>query len=375
LINKKRTALFRELENIEIQVEKAKKELLKNKETFKDLYEESPLPYQSLNKDGNIIAVNKAWLDELGYSHREVTGKLFGDLLGPGYRDKFKKDFNRFKASGEIRGVEFELVKKDETRIIVSFNGKIAYDEEGNFIQTHCIFENITKRKQMEDEITKSREDLKRLTAHIQSIREEERAFISGEIHDEIGQALAALRMDLYRLEKKIPKDQKELTDIVQPMKEVLDKTFLTTREIYASLSPTLLEHFTISEVIKDHMSKFQVRTGIKSEIDIEAKEIKLEKDRSIALFRIFQEALNNVEQHVKATKIIVRLTERRNKLELIVKDNGKGITDEKVNDPKSYGLMGMNERTGFLGGKLSIKGVPGKGTTVTITIPLHVVD
>jgi len=374
LINKKRTALFRELEKIEIQVEKAKKELLKNKETFKDLYEESPLPYQSLDKNGYIIAVNKAWLDELGYSHREVTGKLFGDLLGPSYRDKFKKDFNRFKAADEIRGVEFELVKKDETRIIVSFNGKIAYDEEGNFIQTHCIFENITKRKQMEDEITKSREDLKRLTAHIQSIREEERAFISGEIHDEIGQALAALRMDLYRLEKKIPKDQKELTDIVQPMKEVLDKTFLTTREIYASLSPTLLEHFTISEVIEDHMSKFQVRTGIKSEIDIEAKEIKLEKDRSIALFRIFQEALNNVERHVKATKIIVRLTEKRNKLELIVKDNGKGITDEKVNDPKSYGLMGMNERTGFLGGKLSIKGVPGKGTTVTITIPLHVV-
>ena len=374
MINKKRTALFKELEKIEIQVEKAKKELLKNKETFKDLYEESPLPYQALDKNGFIIAVNKAWLDELGYSHREVIGKWFGDFLGSGYRDKFKKDFNRFKAAGEIRGVEFELVKKDETRIIVSFNGKIAYDEEGNFIQTHCIFENITKRKQMEDEITKSREDLKRLTAHIQSIREEERAFISGEIHDEIGQALAALRMDLYRLEKKIPKDQKELTDIVQPMKEVLDKTFLTTREIYASLSPTLLEHFTISEVIEDHMSKFQVRTGIKSEIDIEAEDIKLEKDRSIALFRIFQEALNNVERHVKATKIIVRLTERRNKLELIVKDNGKGITDEKVNDPKSYGLMGMNERTGFLGGKLSIKGVPGKGTTVTITIPLHVV-
>lgn len=374
MINKKRTALFKELEKIEIQVEKAKKELLRNKETFRDLYEESPLPYQSLNKDGCIIAVNKAWLDELGYSHREVIGKFFGDLLGPSYKDKFKKDFNRFKAAGEIHGVEFELARKDETHIIVSFNGKIAYDEKGNFIQTHCIFENITKRKQMEGEIKKSREDLKRLTAHLQSIREEERAFISGEIHDEIGQALAALKMDVYRLEKKIPKDQKELTDIVQPMKEVLEKTFQTTREIYSSLSPTLLEHFTISEVIEDQMSKFQVRTGIKSEFNIEAEKIKLEKDRSIALFRIFQEILNNVERHAKATKLIVRLTKRRNKLELIVKDNGKGINEKKINNPKSYGLMGMNERTGFLGGKLNIKGVPGKGTSITITIPLHVV-
>jgi len=238
------------------------------------------------------------------------------------------------------------------------------------FIMVLMHIQDISEIKKAEEEIKNSREELRRLAAHLQSVREEERTIVAGEIHDEIGQALAALKMDVYRLEKKIPKGRKELTGIVHPMRELLDKTIQTTREIHSRLRPSLLEQFTMKEVIENHMREFQERTEIKSELDIEPEMVELDVDRSIALFRIFQEALNNVKRHSKATKVKVRLAEKKDKLELTIKDNGEGINEEKMHDSKSYGLMGMKERTEFLGGELNIKGVPGKGTTVIVIIP-----
>lgn len=138
----------------------AEEALSESESRFRLLYEKAPLGYQSLNEQGYFIEVNQAWLDTLGYSREEVLGKSFADFLHPDWREHFQRNFPRFKAIGEVLGVEFEMLKKDGSYILVSFNGKIARDRHGNFQQTHCIFHDITERKRAEEEKEKLREQL-----------------------------------------------------------------------------------------------------------------------------------------------------------------------------------------------------------------------
>ncbi len=147
-----------ELEKIESEYTYSKEALRENESLFKVLYEKAPLGYQSLDENGHFIVVNQTWLDTLGYNREEVLGKSFADFLHPDWRDHFKENFPRFKSIGEILGVEFEMVKKNGDLILVSFTGKISRDKKGNFQQTHCIFHDITERKQAE-ELLRERED------------------------------------------------------------------------------------------------------------------------------------------------------------------------------------------------------------------------
>ena len=127
----------RELEQLEIEREKSKKTLREIEKTLRFFYQNAPIAYQSLDEKGHLIEVNKAWLDTLGYDREEVIGKSFGDFLPPDWKDHFNENFPRFKAVGEILGMEFEMIKKDGTLIVVSFNGKIGLDSAGHFRQTH----------------------------------------------------------------------------------------------------------------------------------------------------------------------------------------------------------------------------------------------
>jgi PAS domain S-box-containing protein len=149
----------------ELEKESAKristeKVLKESEERFRLLYERAPLSYQSLDKMGCIVEVNQAWLDTLGYNREEVIGKSFGNFLHPDWTDHFKENFPRFKAIGEVLGLEFEMVKKDDSNITVSFHGKIGLDIKGEFKQTHCILYNITERKRVEEALQKAHNEL-----------------------------------------------------------------------------------------------------------------------------------------------------------------------------------------------------------------------
>ncbi|MGB2845452.1 MAG: sensor histidine kinase, partial [Candidatus Aminicenantaceae bacterium] len=230
----------------------------------------------------------------------------------------------------------------------------------------------ITERKQAEEEIKNSREELRNLAAHLQSAREEERTLIAREIHDELGQALTALKMDLSLLTSKLPKYQKPLLSRAKSMTSLLDETIQTVKKLYTELRPSMLDDLGLAAAIEWQTEEFQSRTGIKCEVKIEPKEPILDKESSTAIFRIFQEALTNVARHTDASEIKVNLTEKAKVLELRVRDNGGGITGEKIHDPQSYGLIGIRERAQFLGGEAKIIGVQNRGTTIAVSIPLH---
>jgi signal transduction histidine kinase len=203
-------------------------------------------------------------------------------------------------------------------------------------------------------------------------VREGERTAIALEIHDDLGQALTGLKMDLSWLAKKLPRDQRPLLDKTKAMTELTDATIKTVKRLSTELRPGLLDDLGLIAAIEWQADEFENRTGITCALSIDPADIVLDRDRSTALFRIFQETLTNVARHAHATRVRVSLKEKNGIVELKVGDNGKGITEKQISDPKSFGLMGIRERVHPWRGTVKIKGAPDKGTTVTVSIPVE---
>jgi len=239
--------------------------------------------------------------------------------------------------------------------------------ESTNVQLTQEIFE----RRRAEQELQESRQHLRDLASHLQSIREEERSHIAREIHDELGQALTALKMDTHWLASRLPSDQTVLIDKLSSMSRLINHTVEMVRRIAAELRPGLLDDFGLTAAIEWHGQEFASRAGIECEIFSEPEDIILDQERSIALFRIFQETLTNVARHADATRVEVFLKENPDAMVLEVRDNGNGISAEQISSTKSFGLMGMRERVHALGGDLKISGIPDEGTLVRVSIPL----
>jgi PAS domain S-box-containing protein len=214
-----------------------------------------------------------------------------------------------------------------------------------------------------------AREQLRNLASYLQTAREEERTYIAREIHDEFGQVLTALKMDLSWLSKRLPAEA-SLPQKVEAMSDLVDSAIQTVRHIATELRPGLLDDLGLVAALEWQAQEFTDRTGLECELHLGEEELILSRDLSTDLFRIFQETLTNVARHAKATKVQVELDNTPDELVLMVCDNGQGITENQISNPKSLGLMGMRERVRFRGGKITFQGIPGRGTTVTVRFP-----
>jgi signal transduction histidine kinase len=203
-------------------------------------------------------------------------------------------------------------------------------------------------------------------------VREQERTNIAREIHDDLGQTLTALKMDISWLRKKLPKDQETLLEKTKAMTKLTDMTIKTVKRISTELRPGLLDDLGLVAAIEWQAEEFKNRTGITYKLTIDPEEIILDPDRSTTIFRIFQETLTNIARHAKATRVTISLKKKDDKVELRVRDNGKGITEKQISHPKSFGLMGIRERVHPWEGQVKISGIPGKGTTVVVRIPIE---
>ncbi len=229
----------------------------------------------------------------------------------------------------------------------------------------------IVERKQAEEELSSSHEKLRNLSTHLQYVREEERAHIAHEIHDDLGQLLTALKMELSLLKKGLSKDQKSLLEKANLTLNLVHNTIQTVQRISSELRPDVLDQLGLTSAIEWQLGEFQNRFGIRCELIMDPEEIILDKDISTTVFRILQEALTNIARHAEATRVKVRLIMENGNLMFKVEDNGKGITDEQISDYRSFGLIGMRERVHAYDGVTTISGIQGKGTTVMVSIPL----
>jgi signal transduction histidine kinase len=214
---------------------------------------------------------------------------------------------------------------------------------------------------------------LRALAARLISIREDERARIAREVHDELGQFLTGLKMDVTWLRKHLGKDQAPLLEKTAAMRQLIDSTIKVVRRIATGMRPEILDDMGLVAAIGWQAKEFQKRMGIRCRVELPRAQPDLDSAMSTAVFRIFQEILTNIARHAKASGVSVRLRISPQRLTLEVVDDGDGIAEQAVHARESLGLLGMQERAQLFGGEVSIRGKPGRGTTVALSIPLPI--
>ena len=222
-------------------------------------------------------------------------------------------------------------------------------------------------------EITTSREQLRSLARRIQNVREEEKERIARAVHDELGQQLTAIQLELNYLEEEIEsgKDQKQIQESFDSMSQLIETTVRLVQQISTELRPQILDVFGLGEAIRWQAQDYQKRTDYHFDVSGIDDTIQLDRDRSITLFRVFQETLTNIFRHSKASEVSIQLNRENNQAVLKVQDNGVGIGREVIDNPQSLGLLGIRERVRAWNGTVSIESPPGNGTQVTVKLPL----
>jgi signal transduction histidine kinase len=228
----------------------------------------------------------------------------------------------------------------------------------------------VDERTAAEKHLKASQESLRALAAHLHSVREEEWTRIAREFHDQLGQALTGLKMDLGWIASRLPEGTQALRERTQSMSGLIDVTMETVRQIVSRLRSDVLDQLGLAAAIAWQAEEFQRRSGIRCSVSLPQATVQLDRSRATAVFRIFQELLTNVARHANATRVDVALRSEPGRLLLAVEDNGRGIDAEVARSPKSLGLMGVRERVLPFGGRVDVAGVPGKGTVVKVTLP-----
>jgi signal transduction histidine kinase len=258
------------------------------------------------------------------------------------------------------------------TRMPEMDDGPFLSEERNLLLVIAAHLGKMTERIWGYEALQRSNVQLRELTAHIQSVREEERHRIAHEVHDDLGQALTALKIDISCVGRKLPDEQAYLRERLCSMSTLVDMIIRNVQRIATELRPAMLDDLDLAAAILWQAKEFQERTGIECRIAVKPEEIGLDRDSTTMLFRIFQEMLTNVTRHSRALRVKGALEVKGSAVVLRVRDDGRGITPEQAGDRRSFGIFGIRERARLAGGTVTIKGVPGKGTTVAVRIPLR---
>lgn len=226
------------------------------------------------------------------------------------------------------------------------------------------------ERKLAQERLRCSHQQLRALSMHLQNVREEERIQIAREVHDELGQALTGLKLQLTWLANRLPKGSRALHEKSRLIAGQIDQTVQAVRRIATELRPGVLDSAGLPAALEWQALEFEKQTAIRCRVECSVHEAAWKQDLNTAFFRIFQETLTNIIRHSEATRVDVRLSETGGYFVLEVRDNGRGITEREIQNPTSIGLLGMRERAALLGGEVLFHGAPGHGTTVTVRIP-----
>jgi PAS domain S-box-containing protein len=364
-----------------------------------------------LDPSGNVVSWNAGAARLMGYRAEEIIGKHFSAFYPKEDVVNGKSEHNLGEASRAGQAEEEGWrIRKDGSRFWASVLLTALRDSRGNLRGFAKLTRDMTERREREEALTRAKEllelrveqraavltrvneelrveiaerkhaegqfkvtldQLRALAARLQSVREEERASIAREIHDELGQACTAIKMDLALIGRKITKRQSQLRAKIESSMGLVDDMIVTLRRIASDLRPRTLDDLGLAAALEWQSQEFERRTGIRCQLVLPQEPLNLDPEKSTAIFRIFQESLTNVTRHSQATSVEARLEIDDNQLIFSVQDNGKGFDPEEAKAKKSLGLVGMQERALLLRGEVRIEGIPGSGTTMILRIPL----
>ena len=350
------------------QLKQAEQSLHESAERFRITFENAGTGMALVDVQGYVVKSNPALQEMLGYSEEELGGVAFTEFTHPDDRALDWRLYQElFAGKREKYEIEKRYIRKDGRTIWGHLIVSVFRDADGTPQYAVGMAEDITERKQVEEELRNSRNKLRALAGRLQRVREEERTRVAREIHDELGQALTAVKLDLSSLTRELKAGQRERAKAV--LKSV-DETIQSVRRISTELRPAILDAAGLVAAVEWAAEEFEARSGTQCRFELPSGDVVIDPECATALFRIFQETLTNVARHADATRVQVRLAQGDNATVLDVRDNGKGVSEEQLSAGSSLGVLGMRERARLLGGELSISGEAGKGTTVTVRIP-----
>lgn len=345
--------------------------LRESEERIRAILENAADGIMTTDERGIIQSFNPAASRIFGYEPSEIIGQNIRNLIPRPYLREHESYRSGAPRPTSVISLGREVVghHKDGRKLPIDLSVSELFTGTKRLFT--AIVRDITERKRAQEELTTSRELLRSLAARLQSIREEERTRISREIHDELGQSLTGVKMDLSWLLAKLPPNREDLSDRVHRLSALVDDTIQTVRKIAAELRPGILDNLGLVAAIEWQTTEFQNRSGIQCKCSAQLEDQHLDPELCTALFRIFQETLTNVMRHARATAVSVVIKKTGGEILLQVHDNGRGITEPQTAGSKSLGLLGMRERALLLGGQFKITGAANRGTTVTVTVPL----
>jgi two-component system invasion response regulator UvrY len=343
---------------------------------------------QSVAMDGSFITVNKSWLKTLGYSEADMKDLKIFEIVAPESQKAFAEIFRKLTKGEEFENFEVTYITKEGKKVILEGNSTNLI-QQGNMSHARSYFRDITDRRSAEKELKQLNEELehrvqqktvelgkinnqlekeiiehkqieqqlRHLSARLQSVREEERKSIAREIHDELGQQLTGIKMDLSWLHKKIDYEAPaELQDKVKVLVGLIDTTIKTVRKIATELRPGLLDDLGLIAAIEWQCSEFEKRNGIKCIFNTRLEDADFGNVISTEVFRIVQETLTNILRHAQATEVEIQMSVVQDNLIVQIADNGRGISKAEIQNTTSLGLLGMGERAKILNGRFSIQ-------------------
>lgn len=349
---------------------KTEAEIRMSEHKYRLLFNSNPMPMWMISMpERNFLDVNDAAIAFYGYSKEEFMGMNIRDLRPDNEYSKFSEIISSFK-SGITNAGTWKHKKKNGVVIKVNIiTHEILYEGK----QAKLFLANdITEKIEAEEKLQRSHEELRQLATHLQDIREDERTRIAREIHDELGQQLTGLKMDISWLSKKINGQAPEINQKLAESLVLIDDTVKTVRRIATQLRPSILDDLGLISAMEWQSEEFEKRFKIETVFKANITVLDIDAEVSTGLFRVFQESLTNILRHAKASRVNASLHLEHESLTLQITDNGVGFEVDNIGEKKTLGLLGMKERTLMMGGTYHITSDPGMGTTVLITVPIH---
>ena len=323
-----------------------------------------------LDREGNVILANDSFCKLMYREREEIIGHPFTEHYAENLRNQILHMYQRnFRLKQLTPHFTRELILWNDKKVWLEFFNHLFVFPDGESVVLRVV-RNLSELKKMEREYEESSDMLRNLATRQQTIREDERTTIAREIHDELGQVLTVLKIQNSLVAKKLNPDQKELISKMKSADNMINQAVDSVQKICSKLRPGILDNLGLVPAIEWQCKEFEKSTGIKCNYELFKGELMLRPQKATAVYRIFQETLTNVARHSEADKINVEFSVSGNNITLKVSDNGKGISDDKIQLNSSLGLIGMKERALMFNGEVEVIGKSGIGTTVSVRFP-----
>jgi PAS domain S-box-containing protein len=346
---------------------------------YQELFEFAPDGYLVTDGLGVIREVNQAAARLINRKADHLLGKPLAVYVAPKSAIEFRHNMVKVGQGQAVLVWDTCLASFDRDPVDVECTVAPAREPlSGKLLELRWRLHDVTDRKRDEAELQRSREALRELSGRLEAVREEERTRMARAVHDELGAALTAIKMDVAQARQnlvRVTEGENTLPaalERTEAASKVIDETMQTVRRIALELRPAVLDDFGLVAALDWQLTEFQKRSGLEVGLSVAPGNNHLDPDTATAVFRVFQEILTNVMRHAGATHIDVRLHQVDDALVLEVHDNGRGISAEAVSSRASMGLLGIRERLRLRGGKVNIHGEPGRGTRVRVEVPLR---